>query len=82
MIEQNLDNRLVCIPLGSNLYKIRFAPLSHNHGKNTSKRVYFIEIIKDSNIYLVHLLNKNEDSDISQEQSKNFRKLANELNRK
>lgn len=80
LIEKNLSNRTVCIPLGSNLYKVRFSPSKYNHGKNTSKRIYFIEIIKDSNIYLIHLLNKNEASNISPKQEEDFRELANKIN--
>lgn len=80
-IEKNMDNPNVCIPLGSNLYKVRFSPSNSNRGKDVTKRILFIEIIKDSYIYLMHILNKNEDANITQGQLDDFRRVAKSVNK-
>ena len=80
LIDNNIDNADICIPLGGNVYKVKFSPSSLNHGKDTAKRIFFIEIIKDSYIYLIHVLNKKDEQNITNTQLRIFRDTAKKLN--
>lgn len=67
------------IALGSNVYKIRFKPVTHNHGKDTSDRVIYIDIIKDSKIYLVLVFKKADEANITNRELEAIRSIAKEV---
>lgn len=67
------------IALGSNVYKIRFKPVTHNHGKDTSDRVIYIDIIKDSKIYLVLVFKKADEANITNKELEAIRSIAKEV---
>lgn len=67
------------IPLGSNVFKIRFSPSSLNKGKDTSTRIIYIDIIKDSLIYLVDAFSKSSEQNISSKELRAIKDIAKEL---
>lgn len=69
----------VAIPLGSNVFKVRFSPSSLNKGKDTSTRVIYIDIIKDSLIYLVTAFSKSNEKNISSKELRAIKDIAKEL---
>ena len=80
---QNLiiNNPSSSIPLGSNVYKIRFSPERLNKGKDTANRVIYIEVIKSNVIYLATAFSKSEEANISKKEEDTLRAFANILNR-
>lgn len=74
-----LTNPSLGIPLGSNVYKIRFSPESLNRGKDTSNRVIYIDVVKDSQIYLVIAFSKSDESNITKEELERIREISKEL---
>lgn len=74
-----LTNPSLGIPLGSNVYKIRFSPESLNRGKDTSNRVIYIGVVKDSQIYLVIAFSKSDESNITKEELERIREISKEL---
>lgn len=81
---RNLQNQILNHPeqgiaLGSNVYKFRFSPDSTNQGKSGSHRVLYIDIIKDSKIYLVMAFNKSDEENISPKELEGIRALAKEV---
>ena len=80
---QNLiiNNPSSSIPLGSNVYKIRFSPERLNRGKDTANRVIYIEVIKSNVIYLATAFSKSEEANISKIEEDNLRAFAKILNK-
>lgn len=71
-----LNNPDLGIPLGSNLYKIRFESKNYNKGKDVSNRVIYIYIIKDSLIYLVIAFSKADESNITKRELREIREIS------
>ena len=80
---QNLiiNNPSSSIPLGSNVYKIRFSPERLNRGKDTANRVIYIEVIKSNVIYLATAFSKSEEANISKKEEDTLRAFAKILNK-
>lgn len=80
---QNLiiNNPSSSIPLGSNVYKIRFSPERLNRGKDTANRVICIEVIKSNVIYLATAFSKSEEVNISKTEEDTLRAFAKILNK-
>ena len=80
---QNLiiNNPSSSIPLGSNVYKIRFSPKRLTRGKDTANRVIYIEVIKSNVIYLATAFSKSEEVNISKIEEDNLRTFAKILNK-
>ena len=81
---QELQNLIISNPslgisLGSNVYKIRFSPKSLNHGKDTSDRVIYIDMIKDSQIYLVIAFSKADESNITKKELEKIKEISKEV---
>ena len=81
---QELQNLIISNPslgisLGSNVYKIRFSPKSLNHGKDTSNRVIYIDMIKDSQIYLVIAFSKADESNITKKELEKIKEISKEV---
>lgn len=68
------------IPLGSNAFKIRFKPKDTNHGKNTSHRAIYVDVIKESKIYLTNAFSKADEANLTSEELKAVRAFAKEMN--
>ena len=68
------------IPLGSNAFKIRFKPKDTNHGKNTSHRAIYVDVIKESKIYLTNVFSKADEANLTSEELKAIRAFAKEMN--
>ena len=73
-----LSNPEQGIPLGTNVYKIRFKPVDANYGKNKADRAIYIDIIKDSKIYLVIAFSKADEDNITEDELGEIRALAKE----
>ncbi len=54
--------------LGNNLYKIRMAISSKNKGKSSGARVISYVITEDEEIYLIHIYDKSQISNIHKKQ--------------
>jgi len=67
------------IPLGSNVYKIRFKPVDANRGKSVSDRAIYIDIIKDSKIYLVLVFSKADETNITESELREIKNISKEL---
>ncbi len=81
---QELQNLIISNPslgisLGSNVYKIRFSPKSLNYGKDTSNRVIYIDMIKDSQIYLVIAFSKADESNITKKELEKIKEISKEV---
>lgn len=64
------------IPLGGQVYKIRFSPRSLNKGKSTSERVIFADIVKQDKIFLFKVFSKSDESNISNAELKMIKQAA------
>ena len=69
----------VAVSLGSNVFKVRFSPRSLNKGKNTATRVIYVDIIKDSRIYLVTAFSKSSEQNITSNKLEAIKNVAKEL---
>ena len=76
-----VENGQSSTPLGSNVYKIRFSPKSLNKGQSGAERVIYIEVIRDSQIYLVTAFSKSDEANINNQNLEIIRSLSKELNR-
>ena len=66
-------------PLGNNVYKMRFSPRSLQKGKDTSNRVIYIDLVRDSKIYLVFAFSKADEANITDSQLSSFKRIADEV---
>lgn len=81
---RELQNRIMngdpsITSLGGNVYKIRFIPSRFNRGKNAQFRPFYVEIIKKDTIYLIDVLNKKDESNISDDELAVFKRVAKKL---
>lgn len=67
------------IPLGSNVYKIRYSSKKLNKGKDTSNRVIYIDFIIDSKVYLITVFSKSDEANITNTELDSIRNLSKEL---
>lgn len=67
------------IPLGSNVYKIRYSSKKLNKGKDTSNRVIYIDFIIDSKVYLITVFSKSDEANITNTELDSIRNLFKEL---
>lgn len=61
IIEDNPQNG---IQLGNNVYKIRMAISSKNKGKSAGARIISYVVTEDEEVYLVHIYDKSEISNV------------------
>lgn len=74
-----LNHPEAAVPLGANVYKIRFKLVNHNHGKDTSDQVIYIDVIKDSIIYLVIVFSKADEANITEKELEAIKAIAKEV---
>lgn len=67
------------IPLGNNVWKIKFAPQNYSKGKSNSIRAIYVDIITDEYIYLLSAFSKTDEANITEDEEKEIRKSANKL---
>lgn len=66
-------------PLGSDVWKIRFAPRNYSKGKSNSVRVIYVDVIIDEYIYLLSAFSKADEANITENEEKEIRKSADKL---
>src|SRR5438477_2275439 len=70
------------IPGTGGLRKIRFAPPSWNSGKRGASRVIYAFIVAGQAVYLFTIYGKNEQSDLTPDEKKLFRRVLLQLQAK
>lgn len=65
--------------LGHKVYKFRWAPKRWNRSKRGATRVIYIDVIKDSQCYLVTIYSKNAQENISDAELKFIHKISDKL---
>ena len=81
-LKQSLINSEPEACIGSSVYKFRWAPSRWNSGQRGATRVIYIDIIKDSKVYLVSIYVKNVKSNLTSDEEKAIRQLSKLLSKK
>ncbi|MDO6440292.1 type II toxin-antitoxin system RelE/ParE family toxin [Cyclobacterium sp. 1_MG-2023] len=68
LIETLVENPVLGIRLGHNLYKIRMKISSKNKGKSGGARVITFIVTEDREVYLLHIYDKSQLENLTKEQ--------------
>ena len=66
-------------PLGSEIFKFRWAPDKWNMGKRGALRVIYLSVLVDKETYFMELYQKNKQETLTDEQEKEIKKLAKKI---
>lgn len=75
-LKQELKERAPEADLGGYVYKFRWAPSKWNRGSSRATRVIYVNILKDSKVYLITMYMKKDKGTLSSKELKEVKKLS------